>query len=159
MTNPDSARVYLAVPYAEKDAAKAQGARWDADRRAWWIDRRSIPLFAGVHRWIVDRPRLIAQLREAADFLEGELRAVQTESGSRRKTSKLLRRQARQLPSASDRNSPVLTPQTTFLLPQCSCACPPWEDCEHTATLLPLSHAVELHLRLGELTKGPGNVC
>ncbi|AWK88591.1 zincin-like metallopeptidase domain-containing protein [Azospirillum thermophilum] len=29
-------RVYLAVPYAEKDEAKALGARWDREQKAWY---------------------------------------------------------------------------------------------------------------------------
>jgi len=32
-----SNRVYLEVPIAEKDEAKAFGARWDGDRKLWWI--------------------------------------------------------------------------------------------------------------------------
>jgi hypothetical protein len=30
-------RLYLTVPIAEKDEAKAFGARWDADKKLWWI--------------------------------------------------------------------------------------------------------------------------
>jgi Domain of unknown function (DUF5710) len=30
-------RVYLAVPYEEKDAAKAVGARWDLESRRWYV--------------------------------------------------------------------------------------------------------------------------
>ena len=30
-------RIYLQVPYAEKDEAKALGAYWDPDRRSWYI--------------------------------------------------------------------------------------------------------------------------
>ncbi|KDM68391.1 Ti-type conjugative transfer relaxase TraA [Acidiphilium sp. JA12-A1] len=33
-------RRYLAVPFAEKDQAKALGARWDKDAGAWWIGVR-----------------------------------------------------------------------------------------------------------------------
>ncbi|MEJ7715175.1 MAG: DUF5710 domain-containing protein [Thermoleophilaceae bacterium] len=29
-------RIYLDVPYAEKDQAKALGAHWDPHRRQWW---------------------------------------------------------------------------------------------------------------------------
>jgi hypothetical protein len=28
---------FLKVPYAEKDKAKALGARWNADRKAWYV--------------------------------------------------------------------------------------------------------------------------
>lgn len=45
-------RVYLNVPYAEKDAAKALGARWDPDRRQWWVaGGGSLP--TGVERWLL----------------------------------------------------------------------------------------------------------
>jgi hypothetical protein len=30
-------RLYLEVPIAEKDAAKALGARWDGDKKHWWV--------------------------------------------------------------------------------------------------------------------------
>lgn len=30
-------RIYLEVPMAEKDEAKAFGARWDGDKKLWWI--------------------------------------------------------------------------------------------------------------------------
>jgi hypothetical protein len=32
-----SSKTYLKVPYAEKDAAKALGARWDAAEKKWYI--------------------------------------------------------------------------------------------------------------------------
>ncbi len=31
------ARVYLNVPYDEKDEAKSLGARWDPDRQQWYF--------------------------------------------------------------------------------------------------------------------------
>lgn len=34
MTN---SKTYLNVPYAQKDAAKAQGARWDAAAKKWYV--------------------------------------------------------------------------------------------------------------------------
>lgn len=30
-------KTYLNVPYAEKDAAKALGARWDATQKKWFV--------------------------------------------------------------------------------------------------------------------------
>ena len=35
-------RLYLHVPYAEKDDAKALGARWDPKRRSWYIPDASL---------------------------------------------------------------------------------------------------------------------
>lgn len=37
-------RVWLAVPYAEKDAAKAAGARWDPQARRWYAPRPDLPV-------------------------------------------------------------------------------------------------------------------
>jgi hypothetical protein len=42
-------RVYLSCPYADKDAAKALGARFDPDRRAWYAPASRASAFA---RWI-----------------------------------------------------------------------------------------------------------
>lgn len=30
-------RVYLDVPYEEKDDAKSHGAKWDAEKKKWWV--------------------------------------------------------------------------------------------------------------------------
>lgn len=32
-----AAKTYLNVPYAQKDAAKALGARWDAANKKWYV--------------------------------------------------------------------------------------------------------------------------
>jgi hypothetical protein len=29
--------VYLEVPYEEKDDAKSHGAKWDAEKKKWWV--------------------------------------------------------------------------------------------------------------------------
>jgi len=40
-------KIYLSVPYAEKDAAKALGARWDATAKKWYATPNlDISLFA-----------------------------------------------------------------------------------------------------------------
>lgn len=41
-------RVYLAVPFAEKDAAKALGARWDPAKRCWYVQASTHP---ALRRW------------------------------------------------------------------------------------------------------------
>jgi len=39
-------KIYLNVPFAEKDAAKALGARWDAGNKKWYIPAdKDITLF------------------------------------------------------------------------------------------------------------------
>ena len=32
-----NSKIYLNVPYAEKDAAKALGARWDSSKKKWYV--------------------------------------------------------------------------------------------------------------------------
>ncbi|MGZ4996955.1 MAG: DUF5710 domain-containing protein [Methylobacter sp.] len=45
---PDS-KIYLNVPFAQKDEAKALGARWDAVKKKWYATaNKDITLFA---RW------------------------------------------------------------------------------------------------------------
>jgi hypothetical protein len=45
---------WLHVPYAEKDQAKALGARWDARARSWYVPAgRDLPPFA---RWLPTEP-------------------------------------------------------------------------------------------------------
>ncbi|MGJ0847753.1 DUF5710 domain-containing protein [Tissierella praeacuta] len=48
-----NSKLYLKVPYAEKDEAKALGARWDPQRKEWYVNDSSIYyLFA---KWYYNR--------------------------------------------------------------------------------------------------------
>lgn len=58
------ARAYLDVPYGDKDAAKAAGARWDPTARRWFDPR---PPTSGLQRWAA-RP-------EVPEVLPGEDRS------------------------------------------------------------------------------------
>ncbi len=43
-------KIYLNVPFAQKDEAKALGARWDAAQKKWYISAdKDIALFARWH--------------------------------------------------------------------------------------------------------------
>lgn len=96
-------RVDLKVPFAEKDAAKAAGARWDSNLKVWYvIDPPDLNRFA---RWV---PAVAA------------FQAVQ--QSPRAATPK-----AAPMPPKA---SPVAA---TTVLPDCGCDVPPWEHCEHTA--------------------------
>jgi hypothetical protein len=57
-------RIWLEVPFAEKDAAKAAGARWDWAMRAWYAPRTGM---TGLHRWVGRAP--------LPDLLPGEDRS------------------------------------------------------------------------------------
>ncbi|MGQ0480973.1 MAG: DUF5710 domain-containing protein [Pseudonocardia sp.] len=62
------ARAYLDVPYADKDAAKALGARWDPHAKRWYDPN---PPSAGLDRWAAapDVPDLLPA--EDRDFGSG----------------------------------------------------------------------------------------
>lgn len=40
--NGETAILYLDVPYSLKDEAKRLGARWDAEARQWYINRKFV---------------------------------------------------------------------------------------------------------------------
>jgi hypothetical protein len=45
-----NSKTYLNVPFAQKDEAKALGARWDATRKKWFVPAdKDVALFAGWH--------------------------------------------------------------------------------------------------------------
>lgn len=98
-------RVLLSVPYAEKDEARACGARWDPVLQTWWISRHSLAYHPAICRWIPDQ-RLARRVQQALDFNNGE------------------QWQSPALISAPER---PLAP-----LPECDCTSPPWEHCRHT---------------------------
>ena len=41
LLHSSTARLYLQVPFAEKDEAKAQGAKWDAAQKKWYVTSSS----------------------------------------------------------------------------------------------------------------------
>ena len=54
-------RIWLDVPFGEKDEAKAQGARWDPGARRWYAPRAGM---AGLASWMA--------LPDVPDLLPGE---------------------------------------------------------------------------------------
>lgn len=60
-------RINLVTPFAEKDAAKALGARWDSTKKLWYIvDVADLTPFL---RWI---PDLDAATVKAIDAVKGD---------------------------------------------------------------------------------------
>lgn len=45
-------KIYLRVPYSEKEAAKAQGARWDPELKKWYYEG-PVKQFPKLGRWIL----------------------------------------------------------------------------------------------------------
>lgn len=65
---PDSRRVYLNVPFSEKEFAKAHGAKWDANERLWFLPSKWScgPLMMFVPREVrsIIEPELIERQRQ-----------------------------------------------------------------------------------------------
>jgi hypothetical protein len=101
-----SMRINLVTPFAEKDAVKALGARWDATKKLWYIvDVADLTPF---QRWI---PNMESAM-EGSDAVPQPTK------------------------SKSAPPKPTKAPAPTKLVndvPHCGCNVRPWEDCVHTA--------------------------
>ncbi len=95
-------RINLVTPFAEKDAAKALGARWDAAKKCWYIvDVDDLTPFM---RWI---PNL-----DAAQ-----------DTGAKASVSPS---------TSVVKSKPPATSKPAVEVPHCGCNVLPWEDCEHS---------------------------
>jgi len=99
-------RIDLKVPFAEKDTAKALGARWDAAKKIWYIqDVADVTPFM---HWI--------PIMEVST--EGLARGTILQPSSTGK-------------GAAEQSDGIIT-GPAVVLPHCGCSVLPWEDCEHT---------------------------
>ena len=104
-----SMRINLTTPFAEKDAAKALGARWDSARKVWYVvDPQDLAPFM---RWI---PNLDAA-QDGASYGGGEPTAS-----------------APKVRAQSDGKPSVITGPAGDVA-HCGCDVLPWADCIHTA--------------------------
>lgn len=96
-------RINLVTPFAEKDAVKALGARWDAAKKCWYIvDAADSAPFA---KWI---PNMAA----AVDVTDGTPHVT---------------KQKFKLPTHA--SAPV---KSVADVAGCGCDVLPWDDCVHT---------------------------
>jgi Domain of unknown function (DUF5710) len=103
-------RINLVTPFADKDKAKALGARWDATRKVWYVvDVADLSPFM---RWIPD--------------MDTALEDVAASSSTRPIKPTL------QGTSAAKDASPGVTTRSDRQVPGCTCAVLPWDDCAHT---------------------------
>jgi len=58
-------RINLSCPYAEKDEAKALGAKWDADRKVWYI--QGVEDLTPFSRWIPLLGRMAQDMKPKKD--------------------------------------------------------------------------------------------
>jgi hypothetical protein len=99
-------RINLVTPFAEKDAVKALGARWDAARKVWYIvDAADLTPFM---RWIPD-------MAAASD--QFGVSATQTSPAK--------------VPASS---SPGVITKPAKEVTHCGCEVLPWEDCKHSSS-------------------------
>ncbi len=97
-------RINLRTPFAEKDAAKALGARWDAAKKCWYIvDVTDLTPFL---RWIPDMAAATA-----ADAPTGATAGA---------------------PKPRIDQFKGLSTGPANAVPHCGCDVLPWEDCVHT---------------------------
>lgn len=99
-------RINLITPFAEKDAAKALGARWDAAKKCWYIV--DVADLAPFSRWI---PNMEAAMDNSAN-------------GAASVTKGPSKAQINQYQGP--------TTGSTREVPHCGCDVRPWEDCVHT---------------------------
>lgn len=101
-----SMRINLVTPFAEKDAVKALGARWDPAKKVWYItDVADLTPFM---RWIPD-------LEKASERPGGASKAAVKSNAN----------------APSKKSEGVIT-KSTVGIPHCDCQVLPWVDCEHT---------------------------
>lgn len=99
-------RINLVTPFAEKDAAKALGARWDPAKKTWYI--QNVADLTPFQRWI-----------PAAG-------TTQAASASAPRSAPRSAGGAKAAPAAGGTVTESRTP-----LPHCGCAVLPWEPCAH----------------------------
>jgi hypothetical protein len=100
-------RINLVTPFAEKDTVKALGARWDSEKKVWYItDVADLTPFS---RWIPEM--------EAA--MEASVGSASQVTGN--------------AAGAPIRRSEGVTTTLVVEVACCDCNVLPWGDCEHTA--------------------------
>lgn len=115
----DVDRVWLKVPFEQKDMAKSFGARWDPAVRLWWVHKIFLTVEPRLKRWLPAG--------------EGDSRrATRSPRPPRQKRS-------RSVGNNCTARAGTLIPATDFSLPNCNCTNPPWEHCEHS-----LAHQAQL---------------
>lgn len=98
-------KTYLVTPFADKDRAKALGARWDPARKAWYVE--NVADLSAFSRWLPGAAG-VSQTREVVSNSTGPVTT-------------------RQVPQAS-----LVEAREVAAIAHCGCDALPWEDCIHT---------------------------
>nr|WP_315491871.1 DUF5710 domain-containing protein [uncultured Rhodoferax sp.] len=100
-------RINLVTPFAEKDAVKALGARWDATKKLWYIvDVVDLTPFL---RWIPDLGAATVEATQGKSLLNMQPETVLVK-----------------------RSVGVITTSTVKAL-SCDCPVHAWEECPHSS--------------------------
>lgn len=101
-------RINLITPFAEKDAAKALGARWDSAKKTWYIT--NVTDLTPFSRWIP----------------EADTRTTQSVPGG-----PAVRTPHRAVAATGTASGGTVTLSTTVVV-HCGCVMLPWEPCSHS---------------------------
>ncbi len=103
-------RINLVAPFAEKDAVKALGARWDSAKKTWYIiDIQDLTPF---QRWIPNSGITLATPADGANLQPTASQKAPIQQSKRPSTPKLANQ-----------------------VPHCGCDVLPWDHCIHTENL------------------------
>jgi hypothetical protein len=157
-------RMYIEVPYAEKDEAKLLGAKWDAAIKKWYFTdtQNSLSFQKWFTKKLTSPAPVVSQDRVTlAEFLAKQYKGAISltyvsakafdvpfplQSGLAKKyasntaqlSSLSVGKKAKKIrytnPKKKADHSPVVTRLKVFV-PLCNCTTPPWEECEHTDAL------------------------
>lgn len=106
-------RLYLEVPFADKEKAQALGARWDRDKKHWWVHTHH---YAGdIRQWpLAHKSRDYPTLKDVAEycrrlheerFLGSDQRAVRALGALHRKAQTMLRKMLEGLKTSRQYNA------------------------------------------------------
>lgn len=148
-------KIYINVPYSEKDKAKALGARWDAVVKRWYYTEKQDALM--FEKWFDKSTSVVTETPDSVslkDFVKqvyGEHHASLTskaakafgvpfplQSGWLQKYGHRVCRTDRLVFKKKVKaRREILTPKDegAVFKPLCNCAVLPWEDCEHSDAL------------------------
>lgn len=116
---PAADRVWLMVPYSEKEQAKACGAKFDGLTSCWWILRRDLAANPDAARWM---------------FQEDKPQAMRSEPKPKPHRRSTPHEPVLPVDPHDDQRSLFPATQAPDVRPLTTCDCrtiPPWEHCEH----------------------------
>jgi len=148
-------KIYIDVPYSQKDEAKVAGARWDAAVRSWYFTSEQDALLFSKWFKVKDKPLAAGDRVTLRDFLSKNYSSAISltfrsakafgipyplEAGWAKKyadrtalTSSLTT--GKKVTHQKSKKQKASKQSTDAFVPLCNCNVPAWEDCEHTEAL------------------------